>query len=321
MEVTKTTSPHGGTFHGLDAGQKKTEATSLEAPYFFKAELDWYTFSPDKKLVDQGGLPNTVKWEKVVLDFSRCPLTKEHLCELADFIDRQPVLLRHVEMNLSSCRGHATQVGLERLLRSLKNAKDLQALAIDLSGSSFIEEDETLDALGEAVVDLAKLRGVSINIARHSFSSESVAKFFILLSRAKKLSEISLDLSGGRKALDAKTFDKISSYINQSEFLKKLSLDFSYTEGIDDDAAQYFGWILGGMAKKPEEFNVNISGTACTNEGLEKIAASSQSAEIKALNVYAFDAAGIDQNAYKIFDDYSDDILKAKLYRRPRDFA
>ncbi|VVE58463.1 leucine-rich repeat domain-containing protein [Pandoraea sputorum] len=301
--------------------KKKTEVVQTSRKNFFKSELNRDEFTPTKKLAEQGALPGkTGPWEKVSLDFSRFSLTDEQLCELAEFIESQPVLLRDLYLNLSECSGQESQLGLETMFKSLENAKGLQILTINLSSSRYAENDETLSILGKSVVDLPALKGFSLDISGNNFSDKSVAGLFYDLPKAKTLKEVSFDFSGS-KQISIKTFEEISNSVAQSESLKKISLDFSNINKIDDESTVYFGWVLGGMASEPEEFNLNIGGTQCTKSGIENIAQSSKSSGIKKLNIYAMDAPHINDDAHHIIKELRAYGMDATLYTRPKDFG
>lgn len=105
--------------------------------------------------------------------------------------------------------------------------------------------------------------------------------------------------------------------MTSSKSLKKLSLDISDIKEVNDAACNHLAAILGGMAKKPEEFTVDASRTAISNKGLKSIAGGSQSSEIKKLNLYVFDVPAIDNKSHGIVQGFSDDSMKAKLYTRP----
>ena len=306
----------------LEAQRKSaTNPAPIAEPYCFRSVLGFDDFTPAKTLAEQGALPNkAIPWRKVSLDFARFPLTDEHLGEIAQFIESQAVFLQYLKLNLSECGGQASQAGIEKFFKSLENKNELETLAINLGSSAFVENDETLVALGKSVDALHALEGFSLDITDNNFTDEGLAGLFSHLSEAVKLNEVHLDLSKG-KQINEQTFQKIANAVSQSESLKKLSLDFSKVKGLNDEASQYIGWILGRMAKAPEEFNVNISGTACTNDSLKNIAGSSQSAEIKRLNIYAHANAAMDRTSHEIVNGYSDQSMTAKLYAWAGDYA
>ncbi|AKK24838.1 hypothetical protein [Pandoraea oxalativorans] len=331
MQSTKSSETHapvGPSYDPNETGQAPADALRTAAPGGVGAAPGGVGaapagegFTPTRTLAEQGALPDKAEpWTKIRLDLPHCQLTPAQLREIAEFIESQSASLRDLSLDLSGCSGLESLLGLEEVFRSLGSAAALEVLVIYMRSPAYTDNDETLAALGQSLTELDALGAFALDIAGHNFSDVGVATFFYQVSRVPNLRQMWLSFARGKR-LSAQSFEHIEHLVAASETLKKLSLDFSHMQAIDDEASAYFGPIAGRIAKALEEFNVNISGTACTNDGLENILRGTRASPVERLSIHAFDVARIDHHARAIVNGFSSFRMKASLYTRPEDFT
>ncbi|WP_150777827.1 leucine-rich repeat domain-containing protein [Pandoraea sputorum] len=289
-------------------------------PNRFTVEIRPEHFHPAFTLAQHADLPvEGVQWHHVRFDLSGCAITEEHLNEMTKSLASLTYLTR-LELNFSGC---SSQLSIENMLIALQKAEHLQVLHIHLNNSGFLEKVHIPVRLGRVVSQLPKLKSFSLEASSNNFSNDELCRLFYRLSRAKKLENISIDLSGG-KNITGITFKELSNAIKKSDSLKKLSFDISRINKINDIAIHHLCSVIEKSAIKLEELNVNIERTQCTDGSVMEMAHRLNDIKIQRLNICAVNVARLTPEAHQMIDHLRKNFgVQAHLFTQadPANFA